>query len=629
MALFRRRKSNNDSKTKNVDYRDDKSSQEGALKEQVDDLQAEMNRLNKRLVEMQVKAQSSATASTSLSSLPRIHPDAHMNRSSLLRHDQSIKNQPNEINFVPKEIIRNGKDDRERERRPKLQLSAVFSHNSELSPPITEIFMTKKKEGTESFTDRLHTIDKMAIMEDHKKIPPQSNFVGDGGSITSSQRSTITMRNGRKVRRVVRKVRAVQVQVPPVPPVPPPLLSPPTTTIASKTIESLFGVKDEAASSLSSNTYNVMHVAEAARTKNPSRIQLSGANEIPINIKRSGDGGRIRNEDMIHASSRQTPTIQFATSPRGQHNTHENDMHIEEKHNNAKVKETNNRSTVSDANKTTQPQHSMIATGKVSAGVDPSRIGKYQSEKVSTSSVANPVFSTKRFLNQDIQSGNTPEDANISGIATESDSISNVFASIRAAGVGLNEVEDPSPATKTTHLSSDLFEDIRAGINFKQTQNSSLQPTNLETNDFLSEIQAGVKLKQVDRSSLQPADLETNDFLSEIQLGVKLKQVDISSLQPADLETNDFLSEIQLGVKLKQVDRSSLQPADLETNDFLSEIQLGVKLKQVDRSTLLPPKQKKTPMSALLAKIQERKQACMRRERETVSVSIEQSEIDW
>jgi hypothetical protein len=61
----------------------------------------------------------------------------------------------------------------------------------------------------------------------------------------------------------------------------------------------------------------------------------------------------------------------------------------------------------------------------------------------------------------------------------------------------------------------------------------------------------------------------------------------------------------------------------------LSEIQTGVKLKQVDRSTLLPPKQKKTPMSALLAKIQERKQACMRRERESVSVSIEQSEIDW
>ena len=205
MALFRRRKSNNDSKTKNVDYRDDNSSQGGVLKEQVDDLQAEMKRLNKRLVEMQVKAQSSATAST----------DTHMNRSSLLRHDQSIKNQTIEINFVPKETLRNGKDgrERERERRPKLQLSAVFSHNSELSPPITEIFMTKKKEGIESFTDRLHTIDKMAIMEDHEKSPSQSKFVGDGGSITSSQRSTVTMRNGRKVRRVVRKVRAIQVQV--------------------------------------------------------------------------------------------------------------------------------------------------------------------------------------------------------------------------------------------------------------------------------------------------------------------------------------------------------------------------------------------------------------------------------
>ena len=590
MALFRRRKSNNDSKTKNVDYRDDNSSQGGVLKEQVDDLQAEMKRLNKRLVEMQVKAQSSATAST----------DTHMNRSSLLRHDQSIKNQTIEINFVPKETLRNGKDDRERERerRPKLQLSAVFSHNSELSPPITEIFMTKKKEGIESFTDRLHTIDKMAIMEDHEKSPSQSKFVGDGGSITSSQRSTVTMRNGRKVRRVVRKVRAIQVQVPPVPP---PLFSPRTTTIASKPTESLYVERDEAASSLSSNTYNVMHVAEAARIKNPSRIQLSSANEIPFNIKRSGDGGRIRNEGMVDASSRQMSTIQFATSPRGQHNTHGNDIHIEEKHNNAKVKKTNYRSTVSDANNTTQPQHGMIATGIVSPGVDPSRIGKHQSDKVSTSSIANPVFSTKQFFNQDIQSGNTHEDANISGIATESNSISNVFASIRAAGVELNEVENPSTATKTTHSSSDLFGDIRAGINLKQTQSSSLQPTNLETNDLLTQIQSSVKLKQVDRSSLQPEDLETNDFLSEIQSGVKLKQVD----------------------------RSSLQPADLETNIFLSEIQSGVKLKQLDRSTLLPPKQKKTPMSALLAKIQERKQACMRRERETVSVLIEQSEIDW
>jgi hypothetical protein len=568
MALFRRRKSNNDSKTKNVDYRDDNSSQEGALKEQVDDLQAEMKRLNRRLVEMQVKAQSSATTSTS-SSLPRIHPDAHMDRSSLLRQDQSIKNQPIEINFVPKEIIRNRKDDRERERRPKLQLSTVFSRNSELSPPITEIFMTKKKEGTESFTDRLHTIDKVEIMEDHKKTPSQSKFVGDGGSITSSQRSTITMRNGRKVRRVVRKVRAVQVPVQ-VPPVPPPLLSPPTTN-TSKPIGPLYKEKDEAASSLSSNTYNAMHVAEAARTKNHSRIQLSGANEIPIDIKRSGGGGRIRNEDMLHASPRQTSTIPYVMSPKGQHITRENDMHMDEKHCNSKVKETNYRFTVSDANKTTQPQRSMIDTGIVSPGVNPSRIGRYQLDKVSTSSITNPVISTDRNFYQGIQSGNTLEDANISGIATESNSINNVFGSIRAAGAELNQV--PSAATKTTHSSSDLLGDIRAGINLKQTQSSSLQP--------------------------------------------------------ADLETNDFLSEIQTGVKLKQVDRSTLQPADLETNGFLSEIQTGVKLKQVDRSTLLPPKQKKTPMSALLAKIQERKQACMRRERESVSVSIEQSEIDW
>ncbi|MGK3743525.1 MAG: hypothetical protein ACI90V_010383, partial [Bacillariaceae sp.] len=229
----------------------------------------------------------------------------------------------------------------------------------------------------------------------------------------------------------------------------------------------------------------------------------------------------------------------------------ENDMHMDEKH--------------------CKPQRSMIDTGIVSPGVNPSRIGRYQLDKVSTSSITNPVISTDRNFYQGIQSGNTLEDANISGIATESNSINNVFGSIRAAGAELNQV--PSAATKTTHSSSDLLGDIRAGINLKQTQSSSLQP--------------------------------------------------------ADLETNDFLSEIQTGVKLKQVDRSTLQPADLETNGFLSEIQTGVKLKQVDRSTLLPPKQKKTPMSALLAKIQERKQACMRRERESVSVSIEQSEIDW
>ena len=206
MALFRRRKKDDAPKEDKLGHPSSKSLKEEVLQGQVDNLQEEMKRLNERLLEMQSNVQTTRNASSPPSTtglnfpIPSVSQRSASNQLSHLSNDQCLRNQsvrkkkgmvdvfvPSEIDFISNESFDKGKDNT----RPK-----IFDDE----PPIREI-ETRKLLAV----DRPHSTIKVKY---HHQPEPQ---VGrDAGSTTSSQRSSVSMRNGRKVKRVVRKVRAVQ-----------------------------------------------------------------------------------------------------------------------------------------------------------------------------------------------------------------------------------------------------------------------------------------------------------------------------------------------------------------------------------------------------------------------------------
>jgi len=111
------------------------------FREQVRDTNSEMKQLNKQLKEMQVKA-------IGFSSLKaKIQPNMYSEKCLPLMGDRDINFFPNETNRREKNVSN---------RRPKLQLSSIFSDDSEelspsektttkKNPNIDEVVMKKKK----------------------------------------------------------------------------------------------------------------------------------------------------------------------------------------------------------------------------------------------------------------------------------------------------------------------------------------------------------------------------------------------------------------------------------------------------------------------------------------------------
>ncbi len=204
MALFRRRKKGDAPREDKLEHPSSKSLKEEVLQGQVDGLQEEMKRLNERLLEMQSNVQNRGNASPPSATgvnfpLPSVSQRLAPNQPTHLSNNQSLRNRsirkkkgimdvfvPCEIDLISNETFHKGKDDT----RPK-----IF-HDE---PPIHEIE-----------TRKLLTVEKpnsMIKVKNHHR--PQLQVVGDAESTTSSQRSSVSMKNGRKVKRVIRKVRAV------------------------------------------------------------------------------------------------------------------------------------------------------------------------------------------------------------------------------------------------------------------------------------------------------------------------------------------------------------------------------------------------------------------------------------
>jgi hypothetical protein len=672
MALFRRRKSAGGTRGNKLNHHISNSSKEEVLQGQVDDLQEEMKRINKRLVAMQAKVQNTGTLSPAtvsfptplLSLRPGIHPEASIDRPSLpcdqFQGNQSFRKKkdrvdifvPHEINFVSNELVYNGKNTD----LPEICVSNIFQ--DEPPPPVREIDTRNDKDTKDIDSIKIqrkdigyssYSTNKVMTLQHCKNIRQSSlKAFGDAESITSSQRSTLTTKSRRKVRRIVRKVRAA----------PPPETTTSTTSISRASVPR---ERDETRSSL---LPTIRSRQLGLSTKRPESLNersrmkfcdvfIDDSIGLSFSKKPSTHSNEIKNEDDAQTSSQQTRTSSFVQHHKAQHTANsilldksqERQIHVTIKETKEKP-ESLDKSTAAQLHGGLLDQTHCDIIDRLDTEIVLHRpnldaIDEFKSYKV-LSSNHEPVGC--------IQSETTLKGPGKSRtIAPVHSKPSYSFLAHAQIDAKLKHVQNSVP--KCLHPTSDLPVDIRADAQSNQIEESTEKAPNPKSG-LHADIRSGLKLNKVIKSTEQNLG-PTLDFRGNLQKGVKRGQVESSTatsphssaklLKLKNDETSPIASQnpknillegIKAGVKLKQIDRSTLQGQKKREkpmspkNVLLEGIKAGVKLKQIDRSLLQGQKKRETPMSALLAKIQERKQECLRQEHQFVE-NPEQSGIDW
>ena len=508
-----------------MDHPSGKDAKEEVLKEQVDDLQKEMNRLNKRLVAMQANVQNTCkispttTADIPTPSFSRRSGNTSITRKSL-SSDQYLRNQslrqkkgmedvfvPCEIDFVSNEPLHCGKDTN----RPEIRVSNVFQDE----PPVREI------ETRKAFSiDNSSSTGKVKALYHYKQSHLQ--VFGDAESTTSSQRSTFTMKNGRKVRRIVRKVRAA-----------------PSTETASKT-------------------------DSKSRTSSSSRERQEAKPSLSSTIIRNYTGRSTKRPASLNEHSQMELSDIFIDDSNKPSYSRELSVHCDEIKNRC---------------------HFQTYPTDAQSEVKSDQIDK----------TIQKDFRQKINLLADIRSG-----IKLSKVVQPSEqnfpSKPNCRQRLLLDDSRRSQIQNS--AATSCHSTANLLEHRTAGTSQRTTQNPK--------NSLLEGIKAGFELKQVDKSVEKPL---------------------ITSQNPK----STLLEGIKAGVNLKQVNRTA-EKSQIESQNLkstlLEGIKAGVKLKQIDRSSLQIKKKKETPMSALLANIQKRKQECLRQEQPLLE-NPEQIAIDW
>eukprot|EP00536_Pseudo-nitzschia_multiseries_P007399 jgi/Psemu1/17907/gm1.17907_g len=600
MSLFRRRKSEKEKTT-------DRSDKEVMLQDQVDDLQAEMKRLNERLVAMQSKIQSNGTTSRHKLKSPvpsssvrsgRMNSDPVRDGPPHVRLDQSPIQRsyrkkkvskgmhvPKEINFVSSETLQNGKETA----RPDLCVSDIYPSIDK--PPLQSLEMASPKQNGNGTSKKL---------------------VGDGGSAANYPKSYYTMRNGRKVKRIIRMVRAV----------PPSTQATPHSTITT------------------SNNFA------------PRGTLPSGGKDETL----------IRNQDTIESS--EVVSKERSGNQDGSVTVQLSNLSSSKKQltgGNVRVKETSQHDVHSTAHcPYPKPGIASDAQGGMKGigigAVDPINSGKTgvisgvkldESEKSSERTSNKPIdflaavqagvkLNPTRDANQKAANPTArsmPDtEATISGVKLDksdksSERTSNKpvgFLAALQAGVKLNPTGDENQ--KAANPTAGSMPSTGAPASAKRSQNgNSMAIAPNPARGLLADIRVGVELKK--------AEPEVSDSKSHNNLPPKdesacnsLKQTAISK-PTAPNPARGFLADIKAGVELKTVEKIAAKTQS-PSNPLLEGIKAGVKLKQVDRSLLQAPKKRETPMSVLLAKIQQRKKECLQRENSS-SLTTEDPEIDW
>jgi len=465
--------------------------------------------------------------------------------------------------------------------------------------------------------DSSYSTNKVMLLQHCKNIRNSSlKGFGDAESTTSSQRSTYTTKNRRKVRLIVRKVRAA-----------PPPESATNTSAISRAI--MPREKDETRSTLSPIIRN-HQLSEGLSTKRPehhnehSRIKLSDvfiddSKELLFSTKLSTHSNRISNEDDSQTRSRQTRTSPFAQHHKVQYTNNSIFLdRLQERQINITVKKTKVEPDSSDKNTPVQPQGSILNqtacdiidqqdTEIVLHRPDLDAIKEFKPCKVLSSNCESVGYIQPTTALKHRQKPRTT--------ALVYSKPSNTISA--GAQINAKSKHIPNSVVKCLDSTSGLLADKRTGAKSNRIDKSTEKAPNPKS-DLLANIRSGVKLSKV-KNSIKQNLSPSSDFRKDIREGIKRGRVE-SSTATSPLSSANLL-------ELKNVDTSPITSQNPKVS-LLDGIKAGVKLKQVDRSSLQGPKKRETPMSTLLARIQKRKEECLRRERPSVE-NPEQSEIDW
>ncbi len=476
MTRFRRKKAvdSTPTKGKTLDTPNTKGSKEQVLQGQVDELQEEMKRL-KQLMVAQSHSNNTSPTSTVNFPTPSFAPRPPDMDGLSLSSDQHSRNQslrkkkgiggvfvPCEIDFMANESYNHGNSTH----RPKLDVSNIFQEDP--PPPIREI-------ETRKMIPISHPTSKMKAIHRPKNLLSSQFLVsGDTESTTSSQRSSYSLKNGRKVRRVVRKVRAAKL----------PEAKSCNTTNTSKTPASS-GREDIKAPTVSSskNKPPARINAHSKFTKSDIATDAPKKNfstALPSRSKQIKRGDHANNHFTSGNKSNQfDKSRQKAPSPKG-----------------GLLADIKSGIKLNKVMKPTEHKHSSRAEGKPN-DVHEAILQRCQAERskatASYHSQAKPQQPKIAIISQPKLP--SPRNALLEGIR---------------AGIELKQVD--------------------------QIENQSLEPSKNSQTSLMEGIKAGVTLKQVDRNAKRPPAISQDPrsaLLNGIKAGVKLKQVDRSSLQEA------------------------------------------------------------------------------------------------
>jgi hypothetical protein len=200
----------------------------------------------------------------------------------------------------------------------------------------------------------------------------------------------------------------------------------------------------------------------------------------------------------------------------------------------------------------------------------------------------------------------------------------------------LNEDNTPTSSPKTEIFSSTYHNGKTHTVNSvleqadRNTESEHVESRVVERIEFISSHPTGDQVdRQTNKISKSMAEApKPKNLLADIRAGVKLNKVTKSKDAHKDSQKVGGLTATCSHSTANLVDDGTPISSQNQKNSLLEGIKAGVQLKQVDRSALQDQTKKETPMSALLAKIQERKQKCLCQVHPSVENS-EQNEIDW
>ena len=584
------------------------SEKEKKLQGQLKYLQEEMKSINNRLKALQENGQNKCTASPTTESYSKSLLSEK--RSTLTRrlidgpailHEDLPKNLsytkeaidvfvPNEIEFNSVKFFSGEKMLYQENRTGNIFQNEAPSPVQEivaLNLEEADIFPKKSPKEIKYISS---STNKIAALQHCTKICQSSlkNF-GDTESTASSQRSIDISENGCKVKRIFRKVRAVRA-----------------TELANAIDVSRTFMPREintALSSLSPNSNKYQFGLSEKQRENcnqpegmASDIFIDIAKDYPLNLKLP-TRDRTKDKDHIQKSSRQTKLILLRQNKKVGHANHSMLLDKpEELEITVAEKRTKEQVELFDKNVRTQMLVNFDHIDQVGTELELLQHNRGAMNESNRQGVLSSKCTVVDCLNHQRVFEKSSK--------YRTEQRNNILVDAQT-NTESNETRTPE-AKRLDGLSSSNVGD---GITSTQVKVSN----KVSRGDFLADIRSGIKLK----NSEKPVKTEVGQKLDS---RIFFQEEPNRSHIEIPIIANSFVESENVKYQLME----SQNPASA----LLEGIKAGVKLKKVNRSSSQFPKKRESQMSTLLAKLQERKEQCLRQELLSVKNSG-QVEIDW